>query len=285
MLRIKVDGTSANLCVGFDTLGLALDVTNEFTFEEAKEFGFKGFEKEYCNTNNNLVYEAYAHTFKLLNIKPVPVVIGFSGDIPVSRGMGSSSSLIVAGVFAANYFSKANLSKDELFSICANIEGHPDNVAPAIYGSLVASFKYNDKFYPNLYKISDKLKFGVIIPNSKISTHDAREVLPKNYERADIVNNISRIVNIPRAFENGDLELIKMLFIDKIHEPYRKKLIACYEDVKSILSKYNAALAISGSGSTLLIISYDYKYENEIKEKGYLFKEVNIGSGIEISEE
>ena len=285
MLRIKVDGTSANLCVGFDTLGLAVDIINEFTFEESNDFGFKGFEKEYSNINNNLVYDSYIHTFKLLNKKPIPVIIGFKGDIPVSRGLGSSSSLIVAGVYAANYYAKANLSKDEIFSICANLEGHPDNVAPAIYGSLVASFKYNDKFYPNIYNVSDKLKFGVVIPDSKISTNSAREVLPKMYDRIDIVNNISRIVNIPRAFSEGNLELIKMLFIDKIHEPYRKRLISAYDDVKNVLSKYDTALSISGSGSTLLIISYDYEYENELLKLGYKFKKVNIGKGIEMVEE
>ena len=284
MLRIKVEATSANLCVGFDTLGIALDIYNEFTFEKSDEFGFKGFLNEYSNVHNNLVYDSYVHIFELRGEKPVPVIIGYKGDIPLSRGMGSSSSLIVAGVFAANYFLKNKYTKDELFSICAKIEGHPDNVAPAIYGNLVASFKYEDEYYPTIYKISDKLKFGVVIPNNHVSTEAARKVMPKEYNRADIVNNLSRIVNVPYAFTNGDLELIKKLFIDMIHEPYRKALINEYEDVKRIAEKNNACLAISGSGSTMLIISNNYDYEKELLDNGYNFKRVNIGSGVKVEE-
>ena len=283
MLRIKVEGTSANLCVGFDTLGMALNVYNEFTFEESSDFGFKGFLEKYANINNNLVYDSYIYLFKKQNKKPVPVVIGFSGDIPVSRGMGSSSSLIVAGVFAANYFLGNPYTKDELFSICANIEGHPDNVAPAIYGSLVASFKYEDNYYPNIYKVSDKLKFGVVIPSTPISTKKARGVMPKSYKREDIVNNLSRIVNLPKAFEEGNIDLIKMLFIDKIHEPYRKKLIKEYDELKNLLDGKDIAISISGSGSTILIISTNYDYEKLLE--GYNFKKVSVGSGVAISEE
>ena len=285
MLRIKVDATSANLCVGFDTLGLALDIYNEFTFKKANDFGFEGFLKEYSTVKHNLVYNAYVEFFKYVNEKPVPVIIGFKGDIPVSRGLGSSSSLIVAGVFAASIISGKKLPKDELFSLCANIEGHPDNVAPAIYGNLVASFKYDGKYYPNVYKVSDKLKFGVVIPSNKVKTEDARGVLPKRYDRADIVNNLSRIVNIPKAFEAGDVELINKLFIDTIHEPYRKTLIKEYDDVKKIVNSYNGVLAISGSGSTMLIISNNYDYEKDLLAKGYDFRKVNVASGIEVLED
>lgn len=285
MLRIKVEATSANLCVGFDTLGLALDIYNEFTFEKSDEFGFNGFLPQYATTHNNLVYDSYIHIFNLAEVEPIPVIIGYKGDIPLSRGMGSSSSLIVAGVFAANYFLGNRFSKDELFSICASIEGHPDNVAPAIYGNLVASFKYEDKYYPNIYKVSDKLTFGVVIPNNHVSTESARKVMPAEYKRADIVNNLSRIVNIPRAFENGDLDLIKKLFIDTIHEPYRKALINEYDKVKEVVEKYNSVLSISGSGSTMLIVSNNYDYEKELKDLGYNFKRVNIGLGVKLTEE
>lgn len=285
MLRIKVEATSANLCVGFDTLGMALDIYNEFTFEKSDDFGFKGFLPRYLTKTHNLVYDAYVEFFKYIKKESIPVIIGFSGDIPVSRGMGSSSSLIVAGVFAANFMSGANLSKDELFSLCANIEGHPDNVAPAIYGNVVASFKYDGLYYPNIYKVSDKLKFGVVIPSDILKTEDARKVLPDSYNRADIVNNLSRIVNLPKALEEGNLELIKMLCVDRIHEPYRKKLIKEFDDIEAIVNKYNNQLIISGSGSTMLIISYDYKYEKELLDKGYNFKRVNVGSGLKIMEE
>ena len=95
MLQVKVPATSANLCVGFDVLGLALSLYNTFTFEKSNEFEFFGFDDEFNNINNNLVYDSYKYTFDKLGRELIPVRIGFKGDIPVSRGLGSSSSLIV----------------------------------------------------------------------------------------------------------------------------------------------------------------------------------------------
>ena len=138
--------------------------------------------------------------------------------------------LILAGVFAANIMLDNPLTKDECFNICARLEGHPDNVAPTVYGGLVASYKKDETYCPIKYEISDDLKFIVIIPKYKLSTHDARNVLPKELSYSDIVNNLSRIVNIPKAFREGNLELLKDLFNDKLHEPYRKKLIKEYDE-------------------------------------------------------
>ena len=285
MFRVKVNATSANLCVGFDVLGLALDIQNVFTFEKSNDFEFYGFAEKYCNKEHNLVYDSYVKLFEKVNKKPIPVKIGFSGDIPVSRGLGSSSSLIVGGVFAANHILGNPLSINECFDICASIEGHPDNVAPAIYGGLVASYKIKDKYYPNLYKVSDKLKFITIIPPFELSTEMARGVLPHELPYKDIVNNLSRIVNIPRAFNDGDLELINNLFNDKLHEPYRGKLIKGFNGIKELCNSKNVALCISGSGSTMLAIAYDYEVLEDLKKFGYELRTPNIGSGVLIEEE
>lgn len=284
MFKVKVCATSANLCVGFDVLGLALNLTNEFTFNKNNDFSFKGFEAKYSCKENNLVYESYKYVFDKLNKELIPVEIGFKGEIPVSRGLGSSSSLIVGGVFAANYILGNPLNINELFNICAEIEGHPDNVAPAIFGNMVASYKLNDKYYPNLYNVSNKLKFICVIPPYELSTHMARGVLPKELPYADIVNNLSRIINIPRAFESGDVNFIKNLFIDKLHEPYRSKLIKDYEPLKKLADEYNSAFAISGSGSTMLIISDDTKIYDKLLSLGYNAKLLDIGSAVIIEE-
>lgn len=284
MFKVKVCATSANLCVGFDVLGLALDLTNEFTFEIKDKFYFKGFLDKYSNCENNLVYYSYKKVFEILNKEIIPVEISFKGDIPVSRGLGSSSSLIVAGVFAANKVLNNPLSKDELFNICANIEGHPDNVAPAIYGGLVASYKDNDKYYPNIYDVSNKLKFIVAIPPYELSTSSARSALPKSLPYSDIVNNLSRIINIPKAFLDGDIELIKRLFNDKLHEPYRGKLIKEYNEIKKIANDSNSAFCISGSGSTMLIISYDDNIINKLKDFKLDIKILNVGKEVLVEE-
>ncbi|MCR5350324.1 MAG: homoserine kinase [Acholeplasmatales bacterium] len=285
MFWVKVNATSANLCVGFDVLGVALDIPNSFSFEKSNNFEFEGFEKEYLTTTNNMVYDSYCEVFKYLNKEPIPVKIGFKGSIPVSRGLGSSSSLIVGGVFGANHILGDVLSMDECFQICARLEGHPDNVAPAIYGNLVASYKMDDKYYPNVYEVSDKLKFITVIPNYKLSTKKARGVLPKELSYSDIVNNLSRIVNIPKAFKDGDLKLIRHLFNDKLHEPYRSTLIKEYSDVKEICDKENVACCISGSGSTMLIIAYNYDIVLKLKALNLLIKTPSLGSGVSIVEE
>lgn len=285
MLRIRVEATSANVCVGFDVLGIALDLYNEFTFEKKTKFSFRGFSEEFSNVNNNLVYDSYMAVFKELNRNPIPVEIGFKGDIPVSRGLGSSSSLIVAGVFAANYMLGNPLTKDECFDICAKLEGHPDNVAPAIYGNLVASYKKNDKFVPVSYSINKDLKFVVMIPPYKISTHEARGVLPKQLSYADIVNNTSRIVNLPKAFIDGNVDMLIDLFQDKMHEPYRSKLIKEYDEIKSICNKHNVAFAISGSGSTMLAVGKNVDFISELKKFDLNIKCLNVGKGIKIWEE
>lgn len=284
MLQVRVSATSANVCVGFDVLGLALSLENVFTFERKNEFSFKGFLPKYSNKNHNLVYDSYVNVFKRLNLEPIPVEIGFKGDIPVSRGLGSSSSLIVAGVFAANYFLNNKLTNDELLNICCEIEGHPDNVAPAVLGGLVASFKDDNGYHSISYPVSNKLKFFAVIPPFELSTHMAREVLPKALEYKDIVNNLSRIIHLPKAFNDGDVKLLKGLFNDKLHEPYRGNLIKGYNEIKEILAQEEAAFAISGSGSTMLIIAYDNNVINKISHLGYEIKELAVGDGVNLRE-
>ncbi len=284
MLQVRVSATSANVCVGFDVLGLALSLENVFTFEKKNEFSFKGFLPKYSNKNHNLVYDSYVNVFKRLNLEPIPVEIGFKGDIPVSRGLGSSSSLIVAGVFAANYFLNNKLTNDELLNICCEIEGHPDNVAPAVLGGLVASFKDDNGYHSISYPVSNKLKFFAVIPPFELSTHMAREVLPKALEYKDIVNNLSRIIHLPKAFNDGDVKLLKSLFNDKLHEPYRGNLIKGYNEIKEILKNEEAAFAISGSGSTMLIIAYDNNVINKISHLGYEIKELAVGDGVNLRE-
>ncbi len=283
MLEIKVCATSANVCVGFDVLGMALDLTNNFWFEKKTEFEYHGFEEKYKN-KDNLVQKSYEYVFKKSKKEIIPVLIKMETNIPVERGLGSSSSLIVAGVFAANYYLGNLYNKNELLTICSEIEGHPDNVAPAIYGGLVASYKINDNYNSIVYPVSDDLKFILVSPPFPLQTSEARRVLPKSYETSDVVNNLSRIVNIPYAFKIGDLDLIKELFIDKIHEPYRMGLIPKANEIKELAEYYNNAFSISGSGSTLMIICKDLNIVPQLKQFGYEVRVLNVGSEVIVRE-
>ena len=278
MFLVKVSATSANVCVGFDVLGIALNLENQFGFEKANDFSFEGFEHQYANIKNNMVYTAYKKVFDYLKKDIIPVKISFKGDIPVSRGLGSSSSLIVAGLMGANAILNNPLNEEDILNLACEIEGHPDNVAPAIYGGLIASYKVDNKYKSINYEVSNDLKFVVIIPPYKLSTNEARKALPKVLPYSDIVNNLSRIINIPKAFKDGDVKLLKELFNDKLHEPYRGKLIKDYEAIKNDLKDLECAFAISGSGSTMLVITKDEKEILEkLKKYGYDTKVVKVG--------
>lgn len=255
MLYVEVCATSANLCIGFDVLGLALDLKNRFTFEESNDFSFKGFDEPYNQKENNLVYHAYSIVFEQAKRKLIPVEIGFEGAVPIARGLGSSATLIVAGMLAANALLNNIFSIEELLQIGTSIEGHPDNIAPALYGGFIASYYDSKKYYSIRYPVSSNLKFFVVIPSYEVSTEQARGVLPRMLEYVDIVSNLSRIVHLPKALADGDLKLLKNLFQDKLHEPYRKAFIKEYDKVRRVCEEEGLALAISGSGSTLLVIA------------------------------
>ena len=164
------------------------------------------------------------------------------------------------------------------------MEGHPDNVAPAIYGGLVASYKINEQYKAIVYPVHSKLKFITIIPPTPLSTHEARGVLPKTLGYEDIVHNLSRIIHLPKAFETGNVELLKELFEDRLHEPYRGKLISKYEEIKAICEKENVAFAISGSGSTMIVIAYDDCIRKKLEQFHYEIKVLDVGRGVQIWE-
>ena len=280
MLEVKVCATSANLGLGFDCLGLAINIYNTFIFDKSNCFSYHGFDLKYAN-DNNLVKKAYEYTFKLAKKEVIPVKISFNGDIPIARGLGSSSSLIVAGVFAANYYLGNIFSKDELFQICVELEGHPDNVAPAIYGGFAASYKVDDCYKVINYPINSDFIFNIIIPPFEVKTSDARAVLPKVISYSDSIWNLSRIVHLPLALASGDIKLLKDILIDKLHEPYRCKLIPKYESIEVEVTENNSCLLISGSGSSLLVISKD---DICLKNNPYPIYKVNVGCGVEIKE-
>ncbi len=271
MIKIDVPATSANLCVGFDTLGIAFNIYNSFEFIKSDYDDVSSFAKEY--QENNMVLSAYKSFFEEYKITYIPVKISLvKQDVPTERGLGSSATCIVAGVMAANIISGKNLPSEKLLDLCAKIEGHPDNVLPALIGGLCAAFKGDFEYHYVRYLVSKELKFYSLIPDFSLKTSLSRSVLPNTYKRSDVVHNLARIVNLPYAFECGDMELIKAIMDDKIHEPYRLGLIDNANKVKEYFK--NGAVCISGAGSCLLLVTKD-----EIKEDliyGFRIKKVEV---------
>ena len=196
----------------------------------------------------------------------VPIaVMEVNNNIPISRGLGSSASLIVAGVLAATHI--LNISDDDfIINTLIEIEGHPDNVVPAYLGGFVSSYKTQNGYKYISYPVSNDLKFMIAYPDFTVSTEKARGVLPESISYSNVVYNLSRVIHLPNSLANGNLNLLREIMDDKLHEPYRLNLIEDAETIISFAKNEGYAACISGSGSTLLIIGQDYNLLHEIEK-------------------
>ena len=254
-VTVRVPATTANLAAGFDSLGCALTLYNTLTFSESEALSFSGCEEAYQNADN-LAWQAFARVYSHIG-KPAPAVhIHFETEIPVSRGLGSSAALLAAGALAANTLSGADLGRDTLIALTTEIEGHPDNLAPALLGGLTASMQQDGQVYSVRYTPHPALRFVVLSPDFPLSTHAARSVLPKQIPYADAVFNVSHTGVLLRALENGEETVIAAALRDRLHQPYRIPLIDEYEDIRRLAADNGCnALCISGAGPTLLCVT------------------------------
>ncbi len=255
-VTVRVPATSANIGPGFDSLGIALSLYNTFEFTE-KESGlsFSGCDKKYQN-EHNLCYVAYKKVAEAAGKNVGGLHISLSCEVPVARGLGSSATLIAAGAVAANEILHCGFTRFQLVKICTPIEGHADNLAPAMLGGFTASMLHEGNLYTVNYTISEKLKFFALIPDFETKTSTARAVLPKTYSRGDAVYNLSHVAVLIKALEIGSISLLTPALTDKIHQPYRTSLIHGFDEAKEVAKRAGAPIFfISGSGSTCMCIS------------------------------
>lgn len=285
MIKIKVPATSANMGPGFDCLGVALDLYNYYEFEEIDE----GLEIEGCEecfrNESNLIYVSMQKCFEVIRYTPGGVRIKINSDIPISRGLGSSAACIVAGVAAANELAGNSLSKERLLEIANEIEGHPDNVAPALMGGMVAAVQDEGKVYFDKVKFSDNLRFCAFIPDFTLSTKESRAVLPTSLTYSEAVFNISRAALLVTALSNGSHELIRYACEDALHQPYRGKLIPGYDEIIEKSKDLGCIGAfLSGAGSTIMAImpkeneTFSVQMEEFVKSlcNKWTIKELNV---------
>jgi homoserine kinase len=254
-ITIKVPATSANLGPGFDALGLALDLWNESTVELADDFSVyvegEGNGKLALGKNNMIVRAA--HKLAERAGKELP---------PLGSGMGWSAEATLTGLLAANVFTDAKLSQDELLSLATELEGHPDNVAPALMGGLVVSTMQAEKVLARKLPIAP-LHVTVVLPDFHFPTKEARNSLPKQVDIKDAVHNIGRTVLVTEAFRTGDLSLLGEAMTDKLHQPYRLKLIpGAAAAMEAAREAGAAAVALSGAGPSL--IAFSSKADTEV---------------------
>ncbi len=256
MVIVRVPATSANVGVGFDCLGIALDLTATFLLSRSAsgELEVDGCEERFRG-EDNLVWTSYLAACEQLGYTPEPLKITILSPIPLSGGLGSSSTCVIAGVAGAMGL-HGTYDREACLELATRIEGHPDNVAPAIMGGLVSSFVEGEDTTSTRMDVADNLRFIAIAPPYEVRTADARRVLPTEVPASTAVWQMGRCVAVVRALETGDAELLGKANHDKLHEPYRSKLIPDFEPLKAAALEAGAcAFMISGSGSTMLAVA------------------------------
>lgn len=256
MITIHVPATSANVGAGFDSLGLALSLGNTVIMEEAEGCHIASIDEHPVPKGpDNLVYHSAERLFKECGKPFHGLTLRQNSPIPMARGLGSSSACIVAGLIGANALMGNPCTREELLTIAAGIEGHPDNVAPALLGGLVVSCMENGIVYSVKKEISPMLCFGAFVPDFELLTSAARQALPKTVPLADAVFNLSRAALCQAALCEGRLDLLPVVTGDRLHQPYRFPLVEGGEDIFSMARELGApAVFISGAGPAILAV-------------------------------
>ena len=254
MINIRVPATTANMGPGYDVLGAALSLYADFSAELAPKLSIEGCPREFQN-EDNLVIRSYKRALELCGRGYEPLHLSIDTKVPIARGLGSSSTCIAAGVMAADRLHGLGLSKGEIVDICTGIEGHPDNVAPAVLGGVVAGFSDGQRIHTIQYVPDKSWRFVTVIPDYEVRTEEARRVVKKEIALSEGIYSTGHVLGLVRALETGDEELLSASCRDILHEPYRKGLIADYERAKDIaLGSGACTFFISGSGSTMMAV-------------------------------
>lgn len=292
-VSVKVPATSANIGPGFDCMGVALPIYNTVTIEETVLPG-TGVEINVLADSdsidpmslahipldeNSIIYKAVELLYNSIGQSPSELKITIHSNIPVTRGLGSSSSVIVGALIAANELLGRPADEAALLSIACEIEGHPDNIAPAILGGLIiaaqeddGSITYRKLNWPEEWAIT------VCVPDFELATEIARSVLPKEVPMKDAIFNAQRLAMFVQAVNTNDSELMKTALKDRLHQPYRMKLIPGLDKIMDNLKHIETVLGcvISGAGSTILVISE----KNDLDKIRSIVKETWADQGI-----
>ena len=274
-VTIRVPATTANLGPGFDAFGCALSLYTDVTFEETESgLEITGCPEEFTGPDN-LAYVSYCAVLASMSEELHGVKIHIDAHIPVCRGLGSSAALLVAGAMGANVLRGNRLSTQGLLNITNAMEGHPDNLAPAFYGGLTASMVDNGLPVTVNFPLHPDWEFLALVPDFDLPTTHARSVLPTQLPRADAIYNISHGALVLKALELGDEKLLRNAMQDRLHQPYRKKLIPDYEKIEALVRTTGAAFCLSGAGPTLLCITLDEQLEEKLAKKLHTITEAN----------
>lgn len=256
MIKIQIPATSANLGAGFDALGLALNYYNYVSIEENDTINIRSLDGiEIPTDETNLIFESARSLYEICGRALNGINLEQTNSIPMARGLGSSSACIVAGLVGANTMLGNPLTSDDLVNLAAQIEGHPDNTAPALLGGIVTAVFDGKKVHWVRQEVITSLKFVAIIPDFELKTEKARACLPQEISHKDAVFNLSRAALFSASLLTGKFENLKTAVDDRLHQPYRIPLIKNANEVFDLAYTLGAyAVYISGAGPTIMAI-------------------------------
>ncbi|MGG4129476.1 homoserine kinase [Paenibacillus illinoisensis] len=257
-VTVKVPASTANLGPGFDTLGMALSLYAwiEMKPSEQTVFHLYGDHLNGLPTDrSNLIYEVAQMVFNEAGVSVPELEISMFSDIPLTRGLGSSASAIVGALAAANALIGSPLSDDKLMDMATSLEKHPDNVGASLYGGIIAAAWDGSRVDHIRIEPHQDLQTLVIVPDFELSTSKARNVIPQQFDKSDVVHNISRSSLLVAALASGRLDMIHRAMLDRIHQPYRASLVPGMTEILEHAVQHGAlGAALSGAGPTVLTL-------------------------------
>ncbi|MCP5094420.1 MAG: homoserine kinase [Chloroflexi bacterium] len=259
-VTVTIPATTANLGPGFDCLGMALSLYNHVTFTAVStpthHITVTGVDADKVATDQtNLVAKSAEILFERVGKRPSGYTIHQQNNIPVGSGLGSSSTAILAGIFGANALIGNPHTRAQLLDIATELEGHPDNVAPAVYGGLVLGVQHQNQLHIEQFN-TPPIQVAIILPDFHLLTSAARAALPSKISFNDAIHNIGRIGLLIRALETAAYDKLAIAMQDKLHQPYRIPLIPGME--AAFTAAYQAGakgVAISGAGPSIIVFA------------------------------
>jgi homoserine kinase len=246
---VRVPASSANLGPGYDAMAAAVSLHLELEVEETGEYGFEPGGLDVPTGRDNLIVRAFE------TLHPADgITFRLRSEIPLARGLGSSAAAIVAGLFAADHLFELALSREEMLVRASALEGHPDNVAAAIYGGFVVCAEGEDGPVAARFDPPEGLEGIVVVPPEEVSTERAREAIPAEVPLADAVANVSAAALLVLGLRSADLDLVARGLADRLHQPRRRELYPRSMEIVDVARELGALGAtISGAGPTVLV--------------------------------
>ncbi len=258
---ISVPATSANLGPGFDTLGLAIDLRNEIVIKPSRFLSLSTHGEGSENPRikkNTLFLNIFNKHYRRLSGKHNTFRFEFTNRIPISRGLGSSSAVIVAAITAAYAAAGAKYNKREILNHALKFEHHPDNITPAVMGGFNVACLEGDRVFSKKRRMPGYLRAVLVVPNRTISTNRSRHVLPKVYPKEEMVYSLSRAAYMTALFMSESWDQLRIASKDKIHQDRRMKMMPDLFEVQKIALSQGALMStLSGSGSTFFSLAYE----------------------------